>query len=54
MCHLLSGRPPLDPSFGLIKRIDFQVRADGWLLDDLLLTLKYGSEERQMCFFNKK
>ena len=50
MCYLLCGRPPLDPNFGLIKRIDFQVRADGWLLDDLLLSLKLDSEERRCAF----
>ena len=50
MCYLLSARPPLDPSFGLVKGIYFQVRADGWLLDDLLLTLKHGSEERRCAF----
>ena len=50
MCHLLCGCPPLDPNFGLIKRIDFQVRADGWLFDDLLLSLKHGSEEEDVLF----
>ena len=50
MAHLLCGRSPLDPNFGLIKRIDFQVRANGWLLDDLLLSLKLGSEERKCAF----
>ncbi len=50
MCHLLSGLAPIDPSFGFIKRIDFQVRADGWLLDDLLLTLKCDNEEIRCAF----
>ncbi len=50
MCCLLSERPPLDPSFGVIKRISFQVRADGWLLDDLLLTLRKNDQERQCAF----
>jgi hypothetical protein len=50
IAHLLCGRPPLDPNFGLIKRIDFQVRASGWLLDDLLLSLKLGSEKRRCAF----
>jgi hypothetical protein len=36
---LLAGHPPLDPSLGFLTRLDFQTRADGWLLDDLLLTL---------------
>src|SRR3712207_1697515 len=36
---LLSGETPLDPSIGMISRVDFQTRADGWFLDDILLTL---------------
>ncbi|MDO8140514.1 MAG: hypothetical protein Q6358_03365 [Candidatus Brocadiales bacterium] len=50
MCYLLAERVPLDPSFGIIKRIDFQTRADGWLLDDLLLTLRSNDEERHCAF----
>lgn len=50
MCYLLAERVPLDPSFGIIKRIHFQTRADGWLLDDLLLTLRINDEERYCAF----
>lgn len=50
MCHLLTGSVPLDPIFGIIKRIDFQKRVDGWLLDDLLLTLRSNDEERRCAF----
>lgn len=31
---------PFKPEMGKIKRIDFQVRPEGWLFDDLLLTLE--------------
>lgn len=50
MCYLLSQRLPLNPCFGTIKRIDFQARADGWLLDDLLLTL----QDNVRCAFSIK
>jgi hypothetical protein len=44
---LLSGKPPLDPSLGLLSRVDFQTRVDGWFLDDLLLTLVFGGDPRR-------
>lgn len=44
---LLVARPPLDPALGMIVRIDFQARVDGWFLDDVLLTLSAGPGERQ-------
>ncbi len=47
---LLSRQSPLDPSLGTISRIDFQVRADGWLLDDILITLNYGNVKRRCAF----
>jgi hypothetical protein len=37
---LLSGQPPFDPNLGILTRIDFQTRVDGWFLDDLLLTVE--------------
>jgi hypothetical protein len=37
---MLSGRPPLAPIPGTLSRIDFQTRADGWLVDDALLTIQ--------------
>ena len=50
MGYLLSDRPPLDPSFGVIRKISFQLRVDGWLLDDLLLTLQGAAGERRCAF----
>ncbi len=50
LSFLLAGRPPLDPALGVISRIDFQTRADGWLLDDVLLTLASDSGTRQCAF----
>jgi len=50
MCCLLSDTPPLDPSYGTIKKIDFQVKIDGWFLDDLLLTLTDGGMQRRCAF----
>ncbi len=53
MCHLLSARVPLDPRLGTIQRIDFQTRAAGWFLDDLMLTLK-GVDGDRRCAFSIK
>jgi hypothetical protein len=53
ICHLLLNRPPLDSSFGIITKISFQVRADRWLPDDLLLELNSG-EEKRLCAFSVK
>src|SRR5258708_7546681 len=35
---MLTGATPLDPELGPPTRIDFQVDADGWRLDDLLVS----------------
>lgn len=35
---------------GLIERIDMQVRVDGWLLDDILITLKNSQGLKRICF----
>jgi hypothetical protein len=37
---MLSGQPPFLKIHGSINRVDCQVQADGWLFDDLLLTLR--------------
>ena len=50
LSFLLTGRPPLDPALGIISRIDFQTRVDGWFLDDMLLTLTSGAGTRQCAF----
>lgn len=42
---LLSSTPPLDPEFGSLYKVALQNRVDGWLLDDILLTLKSGRDE---------
>ena len=42
---LLSSTPPLDPEFGTLCKISLQNRVDGWLLDDILLSLKNGSDK---------
>lgn len=47
---LLSKRPPLDPSFGIITKLRLQVQADNWLLDDLLLTLDDGTTQKNCAF----
>jgi len=47
---LLIAEPPLDPEIGTISRIDFQTRVDGWLLDDLLLTLKTSTLTHRCAF----
>jgi hypothetical protein len=50
---LLTDQPSLDPRFGTIQRLDFQVRVDEWLLDDVLITL--GPEpDRRRCAMSVK
>lgn len=44
LLHLLAGRSPLDAELGPLRRIGFQTRADGWLLDDLLATFDRSSQ----------
>ena len=39
LANMLSNNPPFNTELGRISKIDFQVRQDGWLLDDLLLTI---------------
>lgn len=41
---MLSCNPPLDTEIGLIEKVDFQTRVDGWLLDDILLTMQNEGE----------
>lgn len=40
IAHFLSDSPIFGTNIGAIKRIEFQVRPEGWLFDDLLLTLE--------------
>jgi hypothetical protein len=40
MAHLLTGIIPFSFRSGTIRRIDFQVRGDGWFFDDLLITME--------------
>lgn len=50
---MLRDKSPLDPELGTITRIDFQVRVDGWFLDDILLTLNL-NEQTHLCAFSVK
>ncbi len=47
---LLNGNYPFSPEEGQVERIDMQVRVDGWLLDDMLITLKGPGGLRRICF----
>ena len=46
-CRMLQRTAPSDPAHGCIVRIDFQTRASGWYLDDILLTLETGGTRRR-------
>ncbi len=46
---VLVDEPPLSSDFGTIHRMDFQTRADGWHLDDILLTLRSGASVRRVA-----
>lgn len=41
---MLSDEPPLRPENGLITKISFQNRVDGWLIDDLLLEINQNGQ----------
>lgn len=49
LSKLLSGTFALDPSVGAITNIAYQVRPDGWLLDDLLLTFNDGRHDHKVA-----
>lgn len=40
MACMLTGTSPFNKEYGIIEKIKFQVRADGWLFDDVLLLCK--------------
>jgi hypothetical protein len=44
LAHLLTGGLPLGPAFGVVTKLDFEVRDKGWLLDDLAITLDRNGE----------
>lgn len=46
---MLSETLPFDPQSGLIKKISLQVGADGWLFDDILLTLESSQTTRRIA-----
>jgi hypothetical protein len=50
MACLLNELPPLDPNLGVLVALDFQTKASGWLLDDLLMTLSSSAGESHASF----
>ncbi|MEI3802332.1 MULTISPECIES: AAA family ATPase [unclassified Chitinophaga] len=46
---MLSENLPFDPQSGLIKKISLQAGADGWLFDDILLTLESSQTIRRIA-----
>jgi len=53
LAAMLANVPPLDVGLGLLERLDFQTRPDGWYLDDLLLTLRM-DQDRHCCALSIK
>lgn len=53
MACMLSETPPFNKSFGLIEKIEFQVKADGWLFDDTLLTMNVSGIEKRVAVSSK-
>lgn len=51
---MLSEALPFDPQSGLIKKIDLQVGVDGWLFNDILLTLESSQTTRRIAVSVKK
>ncbi len=46
-CHLLAGVPWSGAGEGKIRVIECQMRQDGWLFDDVVLTIETGGRERR-------
>ena len=49
LARMLFETSPFDPQSGLIKKISLQVGADGWLFEDILLTLESFQTTRRIC-----
>ncbi|MFC4382000.1 hypothetical protein [Chryseobacterium bernardetii] len=47
--HFLSNRPIFDSEIGYINKISYQVRSDGWLLDDFLISTNYKGIGRKIA-----
>lgn len=45
LSHLLTDKCAFDIALGKIQQVDFQVKPDGWLLDDLLINQQLGNGE---------
>jgi len=46
---MLTETPPFQKDYGVIEKIKFQVRVDGWLFDDLLLSMKTAGKSRRIA-----
>src|SRR5688572_6000310 len=44
MACMLTATPPFNTEYGTIEKLKFQVRADGWFFDDVLLLCKSRGE----------
>ncbi len=53
VAHFLSDRIPFTSEIGKINKIDYQVRPDGWLFDDMLLTLEHNNVVRKVAICSK-
>jgi hypothetical protein len=49
LSKLLSGNFALDSSIGTLTNVEYQVRPDGWLIDDLLLTFHDGRQNHRVA-----
>lgn len=47
---MLAGRAPFGPAIGTVTKISCQTRVDGWLLDDLLVTLETRTGDARIAF----
>lgn len=53
VAHFMADEFPFTPEMGKIQRIDFQVRPEGWLFDDLLLKLKNANGDIHVAVSSK-
>jgi hypothetical protein len=48
LATMLSNGQPFGPAFGVIKKVAFQTKVDGWFLDDVLLTMSADKGESRI------
>jgi len=53
LAKMLSGTFAINPDLGLVEKVEYQVRALGWLFDDFLITLKKDKTQHKVAVSSK-